>query len=120
MASDNKIGIKDMISLALKGWSKEDIKDLISMAEAADSGKTNEEPQAGTGDPAPADPEAKQEPEKETEPKKAGDAIDYKSLYEQSQKELAAAQEANRKQDSPEPDPDEGMNRLKEVFASFM
>ena len=115
-----KIGVKDMISLALKGWSKEDIKELITMAEQAEAGKPNEEPQAGTGETAPADPGAKQEPEKETEPLKPDDAIDYKSLYEQSQKELAAAQEENRKQTIPEPDPDAGMKSLKEACASFM
>ena len=65
MAAD-KLSVKDIVSLALKGFSKEDIKELLSMAEAADSVKTNEEPQAGTGDPAPADPVDKQEPEKET------------------------------------------------------
>lgn len=119
MAAD-KLSVKDIVSLALKGFSKEDIKELLSMAEQAEAGKSNEEPQKGTGDPAPADPVDKQEPEKETEPQKPEEAVDYKSLYEQSQKELAAAQEANRKQATPEPDPDEGMNRLKEAFASFM
>ena len=119
MAAD-KIGIRDMISLALKGWSKEDIKDLISMADTVEAGKTNEEPQAGTGDPAPADRGDKPEPEKEKEPQKTDEAIDYKTLYEQSQKELAAAQAANRSSAVPEEDPEKPMNDLKGVFASFM
>ena len=120
-ANEEKIGLKDVISLALKGWSKEDIKELVNIANAASPGKTDEEPQDRTGkEPGPTDPGESPEPEKKTEPDKQTDAIDYKKLYEQSQNELAAAQAANRSQQIPEPDPEKQMKDLKATFASYM
>ena len=119
-ANEEKIGLKDVISLALKGWSKEDIKELVNIANAAEAGKPDEEPQKGTGEePAPADPGEPPEPEKGTDPKEAEDAIDYKKLYEDSQAELAKAQAANRSKDTA-PDPAQPMKDLKAAISSYM
>lgn len=121
MAADEKIGLKDMISLALKGWSKEDIKDLISMAKTEESRKTDEEPQAGAGpEPAPADQGGHPEPEKETDPLKPEETIDYKALYEKSQAELEKAQAANRSADVKGPTPEDREKELFNTIASYM
>lgn len=79
--------LTDIIALAKNGYSPQDIKDLVALAD-------------------PAEPETKAEDQQEqensdksdkTDSDNADDTIDYKSLYEESQKKLEAAQAANRK-----------------------
>lgn len=116
-----KIGLQDIVQLALKGYKPTDIKELITLAEEAQTVQTAQEPQAGTGsDPAPADPEVTPEPEKEQEPEKATETIDYKSLYEKANAELKAAQAANRSTQAPQADPDQGWKDLQDAIRSYM
>lgn len=72
---EDKIGIKDIIGLAMKGWKKEDILDLVKIA--------NEIKETAV------------EPKVEEQPKQEEEVIDYKALYEESQKQLKESQLAN-------------------------
>lgn len=78
-----------IMELAKQGMTYEQIKDLMSQ-QSQDEPKN--EPKPEPKEPEPEDPVAGPEPEnKDPEP-------DYKSLYEQSQKDLRAAQDLNKKQ----------------------
>lgn len=81
--------LEAIVELAKQGMTYEQIKDLISQDEPKD------EPKPEPKEPEPEDPGAGPEP---NEPEKEDPEPDYKSLYEQSQKDLKAAQELNKKQ----------------------
>ena len=101
------VTIKDYITLAKAGYKKAEIDKIITLAESEE--ETNPEGQQSA--PAPTDDKAEgAEPEKASEkeekPETEEEEIDYKALYEQSQKDLKAAQAFNRTQDSSGKDPE--------------
>ena len=83
-----------IMELAKQGMTYEQIKDLMSQ-QSQDEPK--DEPKPEPKEPDPEDPGAGPEPE---EPENNDPEPDYKSLYEQSQKDLKAAQELNKKQNN--------------------
>lgn len=115
------LSIPDIVALAKAGYKPGDVKELITLSEKVSDPKPEEQP-AATAEPSnPATESA--EPKKATEnadtdpePKKV---VDYKELYEKSQNDLKAAQEANRKQDASgnASDPTED---LKAIIASYL
>lgn len=116
-----KIGLRDIVQLALNGYKPGDIKELITLAEEAGNVQTAEEPPAGSEPSSPAgDPARTQEPEKEQEPEKTTETIDYKKLYEQAAGELKAAQAANRAQSAQQPDPEKDWKNLQDAIRSYM
>lgn len=86
--------LEAIVELAKQGMTYDQIKDLITM-QSQDEPK--DEPKPETNEPEPADPGAGPEPE---EPKEKDPEPDYKKLYEQSQKDLKAAQDLNKKQNN--------------------
>lgn len=82
------MNLTDIISLAKQGYKPNDIKELIALAEPME-----------TEQPAPPENPAEEAPvmEEQKEPVKQEpvEVIDYKALYEESQKKLHAAQQAN-------------------------
>lgn len=117
------VSLKDLIELAKAGYTPANVKELISLSETADPQKTEEpkEPAGATTEPKPAEtkPEETKAPEKEPEDKPE-EAVDYKALYEKSQADLKAAQEANRSSSQPEDKSADMEKHLAETFASFM
>ena len=120
------LSIPDIIALAKAGYKPSDVKELISLADAKETSedqkdqKSAEEPQKAEGQDAPESAEAEKQPEKEEAAEKADkDDVNYKELYEKSQNDLKAAQEANRKQDASgnAPGPSES---LKSIIASYL
>ena len=83
--------LEAIVELAKQGMTYEQIKDLISQDEPKD------EPKPEPKEPEPEDPGAGPEPD---EPETQDPEPDYKSLYEQSQKDLKAAQDLNKKQNN--------------------
>ena len=117
------VSLTDLIALAKAGYTPANIRELISLSEKSEAPKT-EEPKEDVGapiEPKPADPkpEENKAAEKEPEPK-TEEAVDYKALYEKSQADLKAAQEANRSQSLPENDSTDMEKHLTETIASFM
>lgn len=115
------LSIPDIVALAKAGYKPGDVKELITLSEKVSDPKPEEQP-AATAEPSnPATESA--EPEKapenvETDPEPEKE-VNYKELYEKSQNDLKAAQEANRKQDASgnAPDPSED---LKTIIASYL
>ena len=81
--------LEAIVELAKQGMTYEQIKDLISQDEP------KPEPKPEPNEPDPEDPGAGPEPK---EPENNDPEPDYKKLYEQSQKDLKAAQDLNKKQ----------------------
>ena len=81
-----------IVELAKQGMTYDQIKDLMT---TTSQDEPKDEPKPEPNDPEPEDPVTGPEPE---EPEKEDPEPDYKSLYEQSQKDLKAAQELNKKQ----------------------
>lgn len=80
--------INDIATLVRAGFTVSDIKEVVNAA------NSSEQPAVSQSVPAPAPAPADNK----------GDDIDYKALYEQSQKELNDLQQANTRDDiSPEP-----------------
>lgn len=117
------VSLKDLIELAKAGYTPANVKELISLSETAETQKTEEpkEDAAAPIEPKTADPkpEENKAPEKEPEDKPE-EAVDYKALYEKSQADLKAAQEANRSSSQPEDTSADMEKHLAETFASFM
>lgn len=120
------LSITDIVALAKAGYKPADVKELITMADAKETSedqkdqKSAEEPQQAEGQNAPEGTEAEKQTEKEEAAEKADkDDVNYKELYEKSQNDLKAAQEANRKQDASgnASDPSED---LKTIIASYL
>lgn len=84
--------LEAIVELAKQGMTYEQIKDLMNQG-GQDEPKP--EPKPEPNEPDPEDPGAGPEPK---EPENKDPEPDYKSLYEQSQKDLKAAQELNKKQ----------------------
>lgn len=83
-----------IMELAKQGMTYEQIKDLMSQ-QSQDEPK--DEPKPEPKEPDPEDPGAGPEPE---EPENTDPEPDYKKLYEQSQKDLKAAQDLNKMQNN--------------------
>lgn len=81
-----------IMELAKQSMTYEQIKDLMSQ-QGQDEPK--DEPKPEPKEPDPEDPGAGPEPD---EPENKDPEPDYKALYEQSQKDLKAAQDLNKKQ----------------------
>ena len=117
------VSLKDLIELAKAGYTPANVRELISLSETAEPQKT-EEPKEDAPAPikpksADPDPEENKEPEKELEAKPE-ETVDYKALYEKSQADLKAAQEANRSSSQPEDKSADMEKHLVETIASFM
>lgn len=83
--------ISDIATLIKAGFSMDDIKEVVKAANESPAPQPAPAPQAQAQQAPAADKGAEDEP-------------DYKTLYEQSQKQLKELQEANTKDDiSPEP-----------------
>lgn len=81
--------ISDIATLIKAGFSMDDIKEVVKAANES---------------PAPAPQAQSPAPQAQAADKSTDDEPDYKTLYEQSQKQLKELQEANTKDDiSPEP-----------------
>lgn len=89
--------ISDIVALAKAGYKYSEVKELIQLA--TETPEASEEVKESGSDETP---EASEEAQ-ESEPEETEDTIDYKALYEESQKALKAAQAANRKQPKDEP-----------------
>lgn len=115
----------DVVKLSLAGKTPGEIRELMELeselkaAEKEEQAPTKlfemikEEPKEEPKAEEPKDPEPKEEP-KEPE-------IDYKKLYEDSQKELKAAQAANAKKDMSGDDPiKERQKTIEDLVRSYM
>lgn len=112
-----KLSIFDIVELAKAGYKAADIKELTEM-EVDDSVSDPEKT------PAPASQPPAENPPKEAGQDKAGDAgkednIDYKSLYEQTRKELEEAQKTNVHQPQPKPN-NEDVKTINDIIRDFM
>lgn len=119
--ADDKKPISELIELAKAGNKVEDIKELITLSEAGatESPKEQQGAAAAPIEPKTESPDPKAESEK-GEPGAKAEEIDYKALYEKSQADLKAAQEANRSSSQPEDKSADMEKHLAETFASFM
>lgn len=117
------VSLTDLIALAKAGYTPANVKELIALSETAEPQKTEEpeEPAGALIEPKPAEakPEENKAPEKEPEANPE-ETVDYKALYEKSQADLKAAQEANRSSSQPEDKSADMEKHLAETFASFM
>lgn len=86
--------LEAIVELAKQGMTYEQIKDLITV-QSQDEPK--DEPKPEPNEPDTEDPGAGPEP---NEPENNDPEPDYKKLYEQSQKDLKAAQDLNKKQNN--------------------
>lgn len=82
--------INDIIALAKQGYKPADIKELISLAEPEN--KEDDEPE---DDPLEESNDTRDTPPAQEDENK--DEVDYKKLYEETEKKLKAAQAANRR-----------------------
>lgn len=117
------VSLKDLIDLAKAGYTPANIRELISLSEKAEPQKT-EEPKEPAGAPiepklAETKPEENKATEKEPEAKPE-ETVDYKALYEKSQADLKAAQEANRSSSQPDDKSADNEKHLLETISSFM
>lgn len=97
----------DVITLLKAGYTRAEIKEMESQVEDP---VEPEEP----AEPEPKEPEEPAEPKEPEEPE-----VDYKSLYEESQKKLEAAQALNLRKEIPTDD-DNALNTLTEAIRGFM
>lgn len=86
--------LEAIVELAKQGMTYDQITDLLNRT-SQDEPKP--EPKPEPEEPEPTDPGAGPEPE---EPENEDPEPDYKKLYEQSQKDLKAAQDLNKKQNN--------------------
>lgn len=86
-----------IVELAKQGMTYDQIKDLITMQSQDEPKDEPENNDPEPNEPEPTDPGAGPEPE---EPENNDPEPDYKSLYEQSQRDLRAAQDLNKKQNN--------------------
>lgn len=101
------------VELAKQGMTYEQIKDLMSQL---GQDEPNPEPKPEPEEPDPEDPGAGAEPK---EPEKSDPEPDYKALYEQSQKDLKAAQELNKKQNNETHDEKSEEEKLADLFTEL-
>ena len=102
---ENKLTIKDIVGLALKGWSKEDIKELFTMAQTQEQARSEEaEQKAPASEPAndKAEPKAPEEkPEEKPDNIEDIDSMkkqisDLKALLKESQQDNNQADVSNK------------------------
>lgn len=102
MADENKVTIKDIINLALKGYSKEDIKELFALAQAKEA-EGEEAEQKTTVKEQPKDEAEPKGPEatgtSEADSKDSSEDTDLKAENEKLKKALAEAQKSNNEAD---------------------
>lgn len=102
---------EDLVAFAKAGYTPADVKELMALEPVAEPEKEPKEVE---------DKEQVKQPEEVIKDKK-DDEVDYKALYEESQKKLKAAQEANIRKDSTDSDgsisDEEHLNNL---FRSFL
>ena len=117
------VSLTDLIALAKAGYTPANVKELISLSETAEPQKTKEpkEDAPAQTPPKSADPEPEETTAPEKEPEaKPEETVDYKALYEKSQADLKAAQEANRSSSQPEDKSADMEKHLAETISSFM
>lgn len=102
---EQKLTIKDIVGLALKGWSKDDIKELFELAKSKEVSTEDGEQKTTVEDQPKVEPEEGNEPVKENEASgdSAGEeSVDIKSLQAELKavkEQLKAAQTANNNAD---------------------
>ena len=102
---EQKLTIKDIVGLALKGWSKDDIKELFELAKSKEVPTEDGEQKTTVEDQPKAEPEEGNEPVKVNEASgdSAGEeSVDIKSLQAELKavkEQLKAAQTANNNAD---------------------
>lgn len=104
--------LEAIVELAKTGMTYEQIKDLMSHT---NQDEPKPEPKPEPNEPEPADPGNGPEPE---EPEKEDPEPDYKKLYEQSQKDLKAAQALNKRQNEEAPEKSEE-DQLVDLFCDM-
>lgn len=116
------MNLNDIISLAKQGYKPADIKELIALADTneqvnttvATSAEVPVEPQPIIVDQNADSVNATEQPIDVKKPE-----IDYKSMYEQSQKTIAEIQKANLSKDISGAKQDD-QTALNDIVASFM
>ncbi len=129
--NEEKLTIKDIVGLALKGWSKDDIKELFELA------KSKEDSSDDGGQKTPENGQAKEKPEEgnaasedkpkegktsEDEPKENSDDIDsLKKEILELKKQLKEAQTNNTSSDlSDQTDKQTDIDVINDLARSFM
>lgn len=114
-----QFSIKDLADLARAGYTPAAVKEILTLSEKATPEQAEEQPAAvAETNPATTDAEPIGQTENATTPEEPEAEVDYKTLYEQTQKDLKAAQEANTRVDASgnEGDP---LESVKAIFASY-
>ena len=117
------VSLSDLIALAKAGYTPAQVKELMSLSEKAEPAKTEEpkEDAAAPIEPKTADPKPEENKATEKEPQAdPEETVDYKALYEKSQADLKAAQEANRSSSQPDDKSADNEKHLLETISSFM
>ena len=120
---ENKLTIKDIVGLALKGWSKEDIKELFSMAQTQEQARSEEaEQKAPASEPANAEAELKAPEEKpEEKPDNIEDIDAMKKQISDLKALLKESQQDNNQADvSGKVDTQTDQDILNDLARSFM
>lgn len=119
--NEEKLTIKDIVGLALKGWSKDDIKELFELA------KSKEDSSDNGGQETPENEQAKEKPEEENNPSKdepEENSDDIESLKKENlelKKQLKEAQENNTSSDlSDQTDKQTDIDVINDLTRSFM
>ena len=102
---------EDLITFAKAGYKPAEVKELLELQ--IENNQPEPEP---TPEP---EPEPTPEPEPEPEPTPEPEP-DYKKLYEESQKALKEAQEANVRKDASKSDDKSDEDIVNELFRSYM
>lgn len=115
------LNLTDIVALAKQGYKPADIKELIALSTDSES---NQQDDAGQNQGEGQTPEGTGEPEKpteETEPNhKPEQELDYKKMYEESQKALAEAQKKNVNQNAGGTEEASDQELLDSLMQSFM
>ena len=102
--------LEAIVELAKAGMTYEQITDLLS--------KTSQETQEPEPKPEPEEPVIKEdEPNPEPKEPEPDPELDYKKMYEESQKALQAAQKANRAKEETHNQPKSAEDQLVDIFA---
>lgn len=96
------MNLNDIIALAKQGYKPGDIKELIALADDKTEPQPQPTPTETENEVPPTEADGAPDPNVGS-PAEAEPSIDYKALYEESQKQLKAAQSANLNQNMSEP-----------------
>lgn len=99
------MNINDIIALAKQGYKPGDIKELIALAETPKATPQDEAQTAPAEEPLKTENEPEPQNSEPAEP-----VIDYKALYEDSQKKLAEAQKVNTQKTISAPEKESDMD----------